>query len=426
MFSGAGRMSRGQMSVMKSTVCNDCRLSARGGRPEKEQCPRLFDLLDNLPGMAYRCTNTPEWAMVYVSDGARDLTGYPPGVLTGAQGRAYASLIHPADRRQVWQNIQQALDGHRVFTLEYRIFTADGSEKWVWEKGRGVENADGETLIEGFIQDITDHKKVQQALDEKIKHERQLHHMQKADSLRRLTGAISHHFNNKLQGLLAGLDLARADACEAGLDIGTLDIAIEAAQQAASVSRMLLLSLTGHSWIERHPLDLDATCRRLLPHLEAAMPGRVRIEPDLPGTGITAAIQEESFRQMVETLVVNAWEPEETTRIHLRLSCSRPASFTPGFRFPEEWQPEDREYAVLEVADNGPGISPTMIEQIFDPFFSTKFTGRGMGLTLLLALARTNQGGVIVTSVPGEGSVFRICLPRVAPDADGERPATSP
>ena len=124
-------------------------------------------LLDNLPGMAYRCENDRNWTMRFVSSGALALTGYPPDILTSAQGVCYGDLIHPDDREDVHAGVQAAVSGGTAFRLTYRILTANGSVKWVWEQGSAVYSAVSKLEgLEGFVTDITERKQAEQALQD--------------------------------------------------------------------------------------------------------------------------------------------------------------------------------------------------------------------------------------------------------------------
>ncbi len=125
----------------------------------------LDTLLSNLPGMAYRCHNDPDWTMEFVSEGCLELTGYTPADLINNHAVAYASLIHTDDYQKVWNDVQQALAQRAVFRLTYRIVTADKRVRWVWEQGRGVFAADGRLeAVEGFITDISDRRRIEQEL----------------------------------------------------------------------------------------------------------------------------------------------------------------------------------------------------------------------------------------------------------------------
>jgi len=128
---------------------------------------RLTTLMSNLQGMAYRCLNDPEWTMEFVSKGCEGLTGYSAWELEGNQIVSYGNIIFPDDRGYVWDSVEKALDKKEAFQLEYRIQTKQGKVSWVWERGRGIFNSDGELeAIEGFITDITERKKTEIALYE--------------------------------------------------------------------------------------------------------------------------------------------------------------------------------------------------------------------------------------------------------------------
>lgn len=112
-------------------------------------------ILDDLPGMVYRCRNTPDWPMEYVSGGCLELTGYHASDVIRSRKVAYGSLIIAEDKELVWNEVQNGLREKRRFELVYRIRTAAGELKWVWERGKGIYSADGELSgIEGVIIDF--------------------------------------------------------------------------------------------------------------------------------------------------------------------------------------------------------------------------------------------------------------------------------
>jgi|GEM_PF-1342280 len=128
----------------------------------------LSTLMSNLPGIAYRCRNDTSWTMEFVSDGCFELTGYQPDDLINNRKVSYSQLIHPEDRKMVWDEIQTALAEKRHFWLIYRIITAQGFEKWVWEQGQGIFSPDGNLeALEGFITDITEQRKAERSILER-------------------------------------------------------------------------------------------------------------------------------------------------------------------------------------------------------------------------------------------------------------------
>ena len=116
-------------------------------------------------GMAYRCVNDFNRTMKYVSAGCKWLTDYSPFELIDNSKKAYMDMIHEDDREDVNHQIQSSLSSGRPFQMEYRIITASGQKKWVWEEGLGIIADDGTVAeVEGFISDMTEHKLEEQQL----------------------------------------------------------------------------------------------------------------------------------------------------------------------------------------------------------------------------------------------------------------------
>lgn len=129
--------------------------------PESQRM--LATLLANLPGIVYRCRNDPNWTMEFLSDGCIAITGYQPSELK-ANNPPYGEIMAPQDRDRIWSEVQTALAARQPFQLVYRIRTAAGEEKWVWEQGRGIFVDDQLVCLEGFVTDITERKRVEEAL----------------------------------------------------------------------------------------------------------------------------------------------------------------------------------------------------------------------------------------------------------------------
>ncbi|MDA3789365.1 MAG: transporter substrate-binding domain-containing protein [Desulfobacula sp.] len=143
------------------------RRQAEGLAKENER--KLLTLLGNLQGMAYRCLNDREWTMLFLSEGCYELTGYSPVDLIQNSTVAFCNLIHPDDQEYVQCEVQQAIEHNLPFKISYRIRTASGQEKWVYEQGvRVAQHEDGSDLLEGFITDITNMELAKKELTEKI------------------------------------------------------------------------------------------------------------------------------------------------------------------------------------------------------------------------------------------------------------------
>ncbi len=151
-----------------SAIVRDISERIRIQRELQEQRRMLSTLLGNLPGMAYRCRNEPDWPMEFVSNGCLELTGYSAEtIVSGPEG--YAGLIHPDDRGAVWARVQAGVETGQPFRMTYRIVTAGGEEKWVSEQGCGVTSPTGELeALEGFISDVTDRVLAYQSLENRV------------------------------------------------------------------------------------------------------------------------------------------------------------------------------------------------------------------------------------------------------------------
>ncbi|NVD34271.1 sensor domain-containing diguanylate cyclase [Marinobacter lutaoensis] len=128
---------------------------------------QLSILMDNLPGMAYRCLFDDHWTMLFVSQGCVRLTGYQPDELIRNRVVSYADLIADKDNSdRVTQEVTAAVARDESFSLEYPVIRKDGSQIWVWERGRGVEGDNGERVLEGIILDVSDRKRLEVELEE--------------------------------------------------------------------------------------------------------------------------------------------------------------------------------------------------------------------------------------------------------------------
>ena len=122
---------------------------------ELQREPLLEMLLSELDGMVYCCRQDSHWTMDFVSEGCLKLTGYPAKDLLLNSRISYEEITHIDDRKRVRETIDDALKKGISINVEYRIYHADGSVRWVWERGQGVSMDGYPGALHGFIQDIT-------------------------------------------------------------------------------------------------------------------------------------------------------------------------------------------------------------------------------------------------------------------------------
>jgi len=257
--------------------------------------------------------------------------------------------------------------------------------------------------------DITDRK---QAEEQKAELEAQNRQLQKSESLGRMAGAIAHHFNNNLHVVMGNLEMAMNDLPIGLNPIEKLLLAMQAARKAAEVSN-LMLTYIGKTPDKHEPMDLSKFCSNIIPLLQATAPKGVIFKADFPTSGPIIRASADQIQHILTNLLANAWESFDGNRrdIGLTVKTVIKEDILALKCFPLDWQPQENAYACIEVSDEGCGISEENFEKIFDPFFSTKFTGRGLGLSVVLGIVRAHQGAVTVESKFDRGSIFRVFFP---------------
>lgn len=243
--------------------------------------------------------------------------------------------------------------------------------------------------------------------------ERRLAEARRSESLSRMAGAVAHHYNNLLGAALGSLELA-----EEGLEPDhrarpRVGRAREAIRKAADLSLQMLTYLGRDAEVTRQPLDLPQALDPLLEDLRARIPESVALDADLPADLPPLNLDPDHLASLISHLVLNAAEAlgEAAGRISIRARRIPFDGLPPGHWLPVDWHLPEAGATMLEVIDTGPGISLDIQEHLFEPFFTTRFQGRGLGLPSVLGIARTYGGAVEVASTPGQGATFRVLLP---------------
>jgi len=342
--------------------------------------------------------------IVYTNPAVEARLGYTAVELLGQT----VLTVHPPDRQdEAARIITEMLDGKREFCpvplqtksagtipVETKIVRAQWS---------------GQPALLGISRDISERVRSE---NERLDLERRLFQVQKSESLGRMAAAIAHHFNNMLAVVLGNLELAQDEAPTLPSLRENLKEAIKASQRAAEVSRSMLVYI-GQASGDADPIDLAATIRDALVLPSEAISKKVQLITELPFPGPTIVADPGHIRQVVTNLVMNAGEAigdqEGVIRVSLRTIPAEDLRNTNVH--PAEWKPTAERYISLSVEDTGCGLDPTIIGNIFDPFFSTKFVGRGLGLSLVLGVVRRCQGCISIDSILGFGSTFKVFLP---------------
>ncbi len=374
----------------------------------EESQRRISVLMDNLPGMAYRCANDAEWTMEFVSSGCRQLTGYAPEDLLGNARLSYSDVVHPDDREMLYEAVQRGIAADEAFALTYRIVTAHGSEKWVWEQGTAVLGEGGELLaLEGFIADITARVLAEQ--EKEVLQER-LGRAHRMEEVGQLAGGIAHDFNNLLGGIMGYADLIKRKLIGQPELVPYAEAVVESAARASELTAQLL-AFSQRARLRSVPVDLHKVVERIAEHLSLRVGPAIEILLHLDAIEAVVQGDADQLGNVVLDIAENAVEamPDggsltfRTFAIDLdQAACRRRAlAIDPG------------RYLNLIIEDTGMGMGEAVLPHIFEPFFTTKTAGDGVGLGLAAAwgIVREHRGTVEVASEPGEGSVFGLYLP---------------
>ncbi|WP_322818058.1 ATP-binding protein, partial [Tepidiforma sp.] len=236
----------------------------------------------------------------------------------------------------------------------------------------------------------------------------------KFQSLSILAGGVAHDFNNLLVAILGNASLLLLDL-PAESPARPAIVEIEAAARRLADLARQMLAFSGRGTFLRDRLAIDDLVRAVVGREGLPVTIRLALAPGLPEVEGDAG----QLRLAIGALIDNAVEaspPGGTVTVRTRIVSAGPEEFARAH--PGPLPPGD--YLVVEVRDEGPGIPTDLHERIFEPFFSTRFTGRGLGLATVSGIARAHRGAVVVDSEPGKGSTFRLYLPPV-----GERPHRS-
>ena len=334
-------------------------------------------------------------------------------------GTSYSSHLHESEKTVGDDRMHRLIRGEiPSVSTERHYLRKNGTDFWGYLSCKRLEASDGSLIgLVGIIADITERK---QAEAERLELERRLLHAQKLESLGVLAGGIAHDFNNLLMAILGNLDMSLMKLSPLSAARPGIEAALNASKRAAELTSQML-AYSGKGLFIVKDVDVNELVAENAHLLKASLSKTVTLSLQLCRDSPLVKADASQLQQVIMNLIINASEAigdrpgvitlatsvQECDAACLRSSCL-------------EDKPAPGRFAVLEVADTGCGMERETVERLFDPFFSTKFTGRGLGMSAVLGIVKGHNGAIMVESEKGKGTTMRVLLPLAEASQTGQ------
>ncbi|HUI28769.1 MAG TPA: PAS domain S-box protein [Candidatus Acidoferrales bacterium] len=344
---------------------------------------------------------------LYANPAALQITGYSFDELSHLN---VEGIVHPDFRKFVMEQVEKRIKGGEIpKQYEYQIVRKNGEEVWI-DFSDAVIDYQGKQAIIASAYDITDRKRL----------EEQLVQAQKMEAIGRLAGGVAHDYNNMLGVIIGYTDLIAMNVKKDDPIRRYVELIASASKRGADLTRQLL-AFARREMVSPKPIDPNKAIDSLQKMLGKLIGEDIMLK-FFPGKNIwNVKIDPTQFDQILINLATNARDAidgvgeivVETSNIVVDEAYTKnKMGFAPG------------EYMMLIFSDNGKGMDRETVNKIFEPFFTTKERGRGtgLGLSTLYGIVGQNGGNIDVFSEPGEGTTFKIYLPRYHGKLEGPEP----
>ncbi|RPI74849.1 MAG: PAS domain S-box protein, partial [Desulfobacteraceae bacterium] len=382
------------------------RLQAQEALRQSEE--KYRELVENINEVIY--STDEKGCFTYVSPAVITTLGYQSSELIG---QPFTKFVHEDDLAKHKIRYAKILSG-QMEPSEYRMKTKMGESRWVRSSSRPVYEGDRAVGIQGIATDITIMRNL----------EVQLRQAQKMEAIGTLAGGIAHDFNNILGIIVGNTELALLDIQETSSTYHNLEEIRKACLRARDVV-LQILSFSRQREAERRPLKLGLLLRESLKLLRSSIPSSISIQQNILSRNDIVMADATQISQVLLNLCANAVHAMRETGGMLELSLRDLQIDSENQNLYPDLHPGD--YLQLSVSDSGHGIEPTIINRIFDPYFTTKKVGEGTGLGLAVVhgIVKNHGGVILVESQPGRGTTFHVLLASVSTQPDPGAPVVT-
>ena len=351
--------------------------------------------------------HAPDGTFIFASRAATDLLQRSPESLIGL---SLVELVLEEDRPKVAAAVADAAADRAGPLVTFRLRRADGSLVWCELTAQGT-HAGSSAAVTCITRDIT----------ERIRTEEILRAASRMEATATLAAGVAHDFNNLMTSILGNAELLLTDP-EFPDAVSRLSQIADSAKRGGALAQQLLAYARGGKY-QSQAVSVNEVVRQALHLQKHAMPPRIQLESDLDTNHPAVAADPVQIGQVITNLCINATEAipgvgRLTVRTRQVSLAAADVANKPGLA--------PGPTVLIQVADSGTGIDPTVLARVFEPFFSTKFQGRGLGLAAAYGIVKNHRGYIGVESALGRGTTFSIYFPAIQASPELPPPILEP
>ena len=335
---------------------------------------------------------------IFFNDSMCKISGYSRDELMGMNNRQYTDEVYAKEIYQTFNKVYTTGKPNKSF--HWSVIRKDGTKRTVAASVSLRRDTEGEPMgFRGIVRDISERKRF----------EAQLQQVNKMEAIAILAGGIAHEFNNALMGMMGNLELLEMDLPEDERRDKYFERINRSSHRMSRLTDQLLAYAQGGKYQSRE-LKLDDFVIETVPLLQYDFSPEVRVETHFPKDISYIRADHAQMQIVLSAILTNSNEAIEDEGLIIISAENKDLEqdFTkqhPGLK--------PGSHVCLTIEDDGKGMDEETKDGIFEPFLTTKFQGRGMGMAAVYGIIKSHDGAIHVDSEPGKGTLVRIYLPAI-------------